>query len=68
MTSHAQDIVCLVLMSLTPILSAILLFNQLKFNNNATQKRKSKAEKVLHRKSRRNPTVEPFTNKEINEQ
>lgn len=66
-----QDTVCIILLVASPILSAILLFNQLKFQKHETQKRKKQKEKVLHRKPRRNKAVKegesplPFRDQEL---
>lgn len=60
---NTHETVCLVIMVMTPILSAILLFNQLKFQNETQKKtRRRTQEKVLHRKQRRNKIVKPETN------
>ena len=55
--SNTRDTICIVIALLSPIMSAILLFNHLKMSKNATQKKRKQKEKVLHGKPRRNSPV-----------
>lgn len=58
MVNDTHETICLILMVASPILSLILLFNQLKFNKNATQKKKQRTQKtLLHRKQGWNQTL-----------
>jgi len=61
MSTHIQEIICLALMTLSPVLSGILLFIHLKDKNHATKKKRNATQKVLHRKPRRNQTVNEIT-------